>query len=240
MKKKYFPLFLLVALALFGLVGYNTENNKVDHTLFVGGDYMTGNSLDNLVDNSTLIVVGEYLDLEETWNMSRDRENPELESTEHYYEGHLYNFRIDEIVYGTNSENEILVNLAYKEAHKFEENGNEVNFEMIDPYYVEPEQGVKYMLFLNKDEMFGNYYGAIEPFQVKIDGNEQVHLISNQVLSDNLPENSEIHDDGVYFKTLKEHQNKQIEVVTEVPLIKDFIEGSNLEQLKNQVHNLTN
>ncbi|MGQ0516044.1 hypothetical protein ACT453_33050, partial [Bacillus sp. D-CC] len=41
-----------------------------------------------------------------------------------------------------------------------------------DPLYIEPKVNKKYMMFLKKDQLFGNYYGAIEPFAITFDENK--------------------------------------------------------------------
>lgn len=37
----------------------------------------------------------------------------------------------------------------------------------------------KYMMFLKKDQLFGNYYGAIEPFAITFDENNKADLQTN-------------------------------------------------------------
>ncbi|WP_139184815.1 hypothetical protein [Virgibacillus subterraneus] len=137
------------------------------------------------------------------------------------------------------SENDILVNIAYQEQHKYtNEDNQQTLFDIKDPYYVKPETGSKYVLFLKKDELFGNYYGAIEPFQIKISSDNQVKLVTNQIVSNDLPEAAVVHDDDIHFKTVGQAKGETVEFVTELSIIKNFLEGYNLNQLKNEITNL--
>ncbi|WP_047980141.1 hypothetical protein [Ornithinibacillus contaminans] len=236
MIKKYFLLSILIVFVL--MAGCNSDNvSETNGSIHIGGDYHIGNDLNELESMADLIVIGEYGTLEKKWNMARDRQDPKKESTENYFEGNLYNFKIDETIKGT-SESEILVNLAYEEEHKYpNESGDDFKFSVKDPYYVEPESHVKYVLFLKKDEMFGNYYGAIEPFQVKIDKNNRVHLVTNQILNEEIKNNSEVHNGKIHFHTQTELEGKTIEIETEVIAIDNFLDGLNLKQLKNTLIN---
>ena len=86
------------------------------------------------------------------------------------------------------------------------------------------------MMFLKKDQLFGNYYGAIEPFAITFDENNKADLQTNietineskmsskaQLRKDNCIKN-EIHEtitDNISGKTLDElkEQVKQKQVI---------------------------
>lgn len=147
----------------------------------------------------------------------------------------MYNFKVEESIIGEN-ENDILVNIAYQEQHEYtNEDNQETSFDVIDPYYVEPEIGSTYILFLKKDELFGNYYGSIEPFQIKIHSDNQVELMTNQIVGNDLPEGAEVHDGTIHFKTVGQAQEETIEFITEVSTIENFLEDYSLNKLKSEI-----
>ncbi|WP_092504347.1 hypothetical protein [Virgibacillus subterraneus] len=80
MIKKFYLVFILIA--LFTLIGCSQDEPNA--TVTIGGDYQIGESLESLAENSDLIVLGEYQNLEDKWNMARNRQDPEKESTERY------------------------------------------------------------------------------------------------------------------------------------------------------------
>lgn len=188
-------------LAIYGYTkGYSqngdSENfTQTDKTLTVSYDFPVAADLQQMIDNSDYIVVGEYTGLESTWNMARNIDNIKEEDLENYVEGHLYNFKIEASIKGNIEDKSILVNHKYSERKNvFESNAvidregcilkeatesNKISFEINSPLFVEPELNCKYILFLSKDSHFGNYYAAIEPFSVKI-------INGNTVLESNL------------------------------------------------------
>jgi hypothetical protein len=214
-----------VALDNFAENDANVQNSIRRITEFsTERDYPTANELSEMVNNADFIFVGEYTGLNSTWNMARNPENIDAEDNDYYVEGHLYDFAIGEILKGYSDEDVILVNHKYSEQIKLTESNaivneqgiivseatetEDVTFTYVDNLYIEPEIGAKYMLFLLKDINFGNYYGAIEPFIVKIVG-DTVFVQSN-LLNGNETASQEINIDGTSRIINVSHRSVQI------------------------------
>lgn len=208
MKRKKFILSistLLVALTLiyfgidkFALADLSVENeikNENEMAMNIALIYPTASELREMVKTAELVILGEYESYEHSWNMLRDPEDIHEEDEENYVEGHIYNFKVDEIIKGEVASELIEVNIRYSQTVEVEESNEVVSpegviekeetevviheIEVIDPLYIEPELNKKYIVFLSKDADFNNYYGAIEPFSIVFDENGVAELKSN-------------------------------------------------------------
>ncbi|MGX9808845.1 cardiolipin synthase (plasmid) [Exiguobacterium acetylicum] len=211
-------------------------SEKTAQTILISKDFNSTSSLDKMVDNAEFIFVGEYEGLEEKWNMSGDTENEN-----NYVEGHLYNFKVSEVLKGE-SDDSIKIN------HRFSENlpvevtsGDEVisedgvliqkptsskmyTVENKDPLYIKPETGKKYVVFLNKGDT-GNYYAAIEPYLIEIDEENKAVLKSNLIDLDtqDLTTTSKVGDQEVVLSNDIDQE------------IKDTISGQSFKNLKKEI-----
>ena len=76
------------------------------------------------------------------------------------------------------------------------------------------------MLFLSKDKNFGNFYGATEPFMVKIE-NDKVILESNL-----------IEKEGDFVTKIRASNGENVEVRIGSTKIEDTISGKTLDEIK--------
>lgn len=204
--KIYLPVILIVV--FISVIYISLNNNPVSKAsaIKINYDYPITDSLDTMSEAAELIVVGKYTGLNSTWNMARDPNNISQEDTSNYVEGKLYDFTIDKVVKGNVDTNGILINHRYSEIMRhiesnavIDEDGNiiqkatkenEFFFTVHDPFFIEPEIGETYILFLSKDQNFNNYYGCIEPFAIKIKNGAaelQSNLINTTTLNEKVP-----------------------------------------------------
>lgn len=202
-------------------------------------DYRIADSLSEMVNGAQVIVVGEYTGLDSTWNMSRNPQNPEEESSEIYVEGLLYNFSVHEVLKGELDSDTILVNHRHSETKNLIESNaeidsagnivkeatelNEIQFTLEDPLFIEPEENVVYILFLRENQRRGHYYGAAEPFSIKVT-DDVVALQSNLI---------EHTDDFLQTATLENGQT--INIATKIGAIEDTISGQTFEEVKEAI-----
>ena len=122
-------------------------------------DYAVANSLKEMTENAEIVVEGYFAEQIGTWNMARDNFDSSKESKDFYVEGKLYTFVVEKVYKGT-SPTQITVNQEYSDNY----NGKTE----INPYYFEIKTGEKYILFLTNNNEFAHYYGAFEPWAVRI------------------------------------------------------------------------
>lgn len=191
---------LLIITGGSGLAYYvntqGSEMNKVTN-LIQSYDFPVANGLEEMANAADVIVVGEYIGFDSTWNMARNPGNPLEEDPKDYVEGRLYNFQVDKILKGNGLDDNIKVNHRYAEnltivdsdaqvnsegiVTKEATESKEINFKKFDSLFIEPENGSKYILFLKENKELNNYYGAIEPFSIKFDTNDVAALQSNLI-----------------------------------------------------------
>lgn len=202
-------------------------------------DYPVATNLSQMTDEADLIVIGKYVGLDSIWNMARDPDNVKNEDSENYVEGQLYSFVIDDVLKGDTVTDTILVNHRYSETvksiesnAKINEEGiivkaatksNEITLKVLDPLFIEPDLNSTYILFLLKDQDFGNYYGAIEPFVIKI--TDEIAVLQSNLIdkADNFVQPIDI--DG----------SRTVEVIIDGVSIDDTISGKSFEDIKKAI-----
>lgn len=203
-------------------------------------DYPVADSLEQMSAESDLIVTGRYTGLDSTWNMARDPADMRKEDPENYVEGRLYRFDVQEVWKGELEEDTILVNHKYLSVMKKEESNAVVNEEGIilseatqtreismtvhNPLFIEPTQDDTYILFLKQDPNFGNYYGAIEPFSIKVtDG--KTELQSNLI------------DRTTYFtEEIPIGDNRTVHATIDAGVsIEDTISNKTMDEIKSRI-----
>lgn len=220
------------------------QNSNNDATVSIHSEFPVAGNLNEMTKAANFIVIGKYESFNSKWNMARNSENPKLEDDDMYVEGHLYNFVVDEVIKGEALDKNVLVNLTYLTRDIYIDSDQVVNDEGIvikeattskkyyaynkNFHFIEPEIGAKYMLFLNKSGLMQNYYGAIEPFQIKFDNNNiaklQSKLISNnqRIITDNI---------------IQINKNKKVTFQTIIDeKITDAISGMNINTLKQEIN----
>ena len=163
-------------------------------------DYPVAVSLEDMIDAADYIVLGEYTGYRGSWNMARDPTDIRQDDSENTVEGRLYDFRIGQVLKGSVDEETILVNQTWSVRIPILDSDAEFDAEgrvirestesrtvpvtVQSSLFIEPEYGCSYLLFLLRDEHFGNYYAAVEPFQIKLEN-------GTAVLQSNLLEGTE-------------------------------------------------
>jgi hypothetical protein len=203
--KKRIGIFLIVLVLICGIasiittsVGNNDLKIQQISSLLTSRSYPTTEELSVMVSTAEVVVLGEYVGFDSHWNMARSPDNIFEKDNEYYSEGHLYSFTVDNVLKGALSDSVVLINHRYSELKKVTESNaivnsegiivvaatktNDISFALIDALYIAPEVGAKYILFLTKDNTFGNYYGSIEPFAIKMIDNI-AYVQSNQMNS---------------------------------------------------------
>ena len=213
--------------------------NKVSE-IYTSYDYPVAMSLSEMSDSAELVVVGKYTGMDSTWNMARNPDNVAEEDEENYTEGRLYNFSISELWKGKVDTDSILVNHRYLQVvNEVETNAvvdrsgvirkeatkeNKLALTIHDPLFIEPVIDETYVLFLRKDQDMGNYYGAMEPFSIKI-SNGVAELQSNLIGQSGVSQEDISVDGG---RTVKAN----VEMGTSIA---DTISGMNLDDIKHIV-----
>lgn len=222
------------------------QNYDQKKSLLVSHDLNLANDLSNMVEQSDVIVLGSYKNFDSSWNMARDPHDLNKEATDHYIEGKLYNFLVDEVLTGDLKIKEIRVNHRYSETINYEEtSGDEIispegilikepsnitihKLENKDPSFIEPEYNKQYIVFLKKSFNADNniYLRAIEPYLISIDSNEIASLKSN--LIDYTPD---------AFTTNTTINGTTISISNDVDgEITDHISGKKLKDLKKEIN----
>jgi len=237
---------------IIGVGSYATFNshyskliNKNDgsSTVILSKDFPLTSYLNEMIEEADIIVIGEYTSFDSTWNMARNPDNLMENDSENYVEGHLFNFNISQLLKGSINKETIKVNHRFSETIKIEDSdaiiapdgtiqkeATYVNVEEVtnkDPLYIEPMIGENYMLFLKKDDVFGTYYGAIEPFSIKFNEDDLAELQTNieTINEDNL----------MYDIKIKE---KTFTIKNEIhETVNDTISGMNIDQIIQKVKN---
>lgn len=237
------PIAIVILLGIFAVVllcHFSAPDNPVAEitSINISSDYPLAVNLSQMADAAEVVVMGKYSGFHSKWNMARDPENIKNEDSDHYVEGRLYNFVIDEVLKGDVDAKQIRINHRYFEVMKTVETNatvdkegiivkeatqtKEVAFKVNDPLFIEPDQNGTYILFLLRDPDFGNYYAAVEPFMIKIaDG--------IAILQSNLINNTS------GFKQSIREGSRAIEVTFGIESIDDTISGQPLEVVKKTI-----
>ena len=238
MKYKYTIIIVSLCLIAFG-IGIFSRQQKTDNSGYkqvIHSDYDVAYNLEQLKEVSDIIVKGKYVEFIDTWNMSRDPINIQKEDSEYYIEGKNYRFQIEEVIKGNPESDSIIVSIesATRNSIDFRENDNDQpdihHYMYTNPRFIEPDIGNEYVLFLdynNSIENFDYYYGAIEPFSIKIENNKTI-LQSNLIIDKirKKKESTAINVDGV-----------EVNVKEELVPLDDFIGEMDYDQLKNMLFN---
>lgn len=198
-------------------------------------DYSIALGLSEMANGAEIIVIGEYTGLDSTWNMSRNPRNPDEESNKNYVEGLLYNFSVHEVLKGELDSDTILVNHRHSETKnmpisnaeldaagvivKEATEWNEVRLTLEDPLYIEPEENATYILFLQENKNRNHYYGAAEPFSIKV--TDGVAALQSNLVG---------HTDA-FTQTVTLDNGQTVDVTTEIGTIEDTISGQTLEEV---------
>ncbi len=168
-------LIILLALGL-AIFSFSTKNSnaseseyKKTSTITVSSNYQVVNRLDQMVNSTGVVVVGYFDKQIDTMNMRRDSKDITKESKLSYEEGHIYEFKVEEVLVGKVQDEKINIALAVSsETIIIDSNGDEVKVQLPDPLFKEPKRQQKYMLFLYKNIELNTYFKSFEPYRVEI------------------------------------------------------------------------
>ena len=201
-------------------------------------DYPITSDPAQLYAQATAVVIGSYGPLEETWNMSRDPEDPSKESKTDYFAGRIYSFSVEQVIKGELEPGEIRINIPHERRiqgemlHTIGPDGEVIQNTTPDPYsfnyiwefYMEPTPGETCLLFLNADGERELYFPAVEPFTITIDAENRLTLRSNLLL----PEEERRERLEIPFQT--ENGQPMIYQIA-ADEIEDRVSGMTLEEL---------
>lgn len=163
---------LLVLVGTFFVFSYWNDNDEIEEPITVTWnlDIYTATNLSEIINESSIIVKGEYSELIGTENMFRNPENLSEGDPDHYVEGRIYQFDVSEVLHGVVNEESIPVIMHYSEEVnvEVEERGISEVVEVINPLFVEPEFGQEYILFLNYSNDVDSFFGPIEPYALLV------------------------------------------------------------------------
>lgn len=226
------------------------QNHDQKESLLVSHDFAIASDFSDMVEQSDVVVLGTYKSFDSSWNMARNSDDLYKEATDHYIEGKLYNFTVDEVLAGDLQTKEIRVNHRYSEIIDYEEtSGDEIispegilikepsevtihKLENKDPSFIEPEYGKEYIVFLKKSFDTNNniYLRAIEPYLISIDTNT---VNKAATLSSNLID----YNPDDFTNDIAINDTKTLSISNEVSgKITDFIAGKTLEDLKKEIN----
>lgn len=247
--KSIYLFFIVLILLIIGgtIIWLNTDSKEVSNNalepkiIVLSKTFKTTDSLNEMVQESDVVVVGVYKGLDSKWNMA---DGPIEDSQNEYVEGHLFKFHVIKTLKGNQVGEDILINHRYSEMITLEESDEVVDdtgviveeartivkkeVENKDPLYINPTNGETYMIFLKRNENLNHYFPSIEPFIIQFDSNNVAHLKSNLI---NLDKSK------LEFETKLEKRTYY--VVNEIhSTIEDNISGKNLTEIEGIIKNI--
>lgn len=173
MKKKL--KYIIPIVMVFGLCAYIFSRPK---NIVIKYDLPIATSYHDLIEKSDIVVKGRFIGFNHEWNMARDKDNNPSDVFETI--GKVDNFEITDIYKGIVKEKSIIeVNQRYSERIYYTNNDrmfdtSEINADTrritaLDQLYIEPDLTKEYILFLNYEKDYNNYYGSTQPFMVWYD-----------------------------------------------------------------------
>lgn len=137
-------------------------------TQVMSSDYPVFSDIEQMAEAADVILIGQYTEFLSTWNMDRNPENPVEEDPTSYSEGRLYSFDVEKVLKGSAIPDTIRVNMAYSTGAKYsvgDVDGVEqvVEYQIPTQYYIEPELGEQYLLFLSYGPLGEIYFSYGEP-----------------------------------------------------------------------------
>lgn len=215
------PIIVAMAFLCTGIWFFNHAANDRQSVppppVAVAVDMPTAGSLEEMVEPSTLVVVGKFVDEIDFYNQSRNPNNPAEENARTHRMARVFRFEISDVLKGT-AENEIAVSLPYSVTRYNSDGSVLCSYE--NPLFIEPDFSSEYILFLEQDNISGHYYRAIEPGIIQNQAGQAV-LCSNivdsaySVSSQNI--SSDAKNDDIAKATLLDEKKG------------DFLDGSSFD-----------
>ena len=221
-------LFMILMVFVFVWKAKKTagEEQKAAWKISMSADYPVAQSLTEMTAAADVVVSGQYRGLDSTWTMARNPENIQQEDETYYMEGYRYRFEVEEILKGTVEEKEILVNQKHSTTLSVRSAVSDMDGTVIaeNPLFIEPEEDKTYILFLNYDAEFDNYYGATEPFSVLCRDDGTAKLQSNL-----------IDHNGIFVQEALFGETEPVQILMEAPALSDAISGRPAEEIREEI-----
>lgn len=174
---------VLIGILLIGLIFLQACGNDKVHQMIDSGDEMRIEQLEDIINESQVIVKGHFGKYIDKDNMVRHYSNPELPSENTYTEGHIYRFHIEEVYKGeVNSSINVMIPYA-SEIKVYNSTGKHVGNVMNESTeYIKPDPKQSNILFLNHTQIRDNLYGPGSiPYNLVIDKDESIKFISKKI-----------------------------------------------------------
>ncbi|MDO4732238.1 MAG: hypothetical protein Q4B50_01795 [Bacillota bacterium] len=243
-------LLLLLAVTIFLLPQPGKEEGLVAQedvmSISRRSDYPVSGELQDMYAIADVVLLGQYLEFEEAWNMARNPENPAEESKTDYFEGHIYSFAVEQVLKGQ-AEDEIRINIPYKRRFSGEldnavvENGlivqeatkfDPFSVDYLWEFYMEPKPEESCILFLSYNAEEDRYFPAIEPYMIVCKEDGLLELRSNLLL----PEEEQQQRFQTEFRT---EGGKPLLFEINTSSIEDTISGMHMEEFLLELEGLT-
>lgn len=225
---------LITTVSLIAILIYftlNTSSADIEKeysitTVNVASDILIYEDIEEMAQNSEIVVVGYFDKFVEPINMLRNPSNILEESSTRYSEGHIYDFTVEEVVSGDLNQDTIQVGISFSNGYNFIDNqGKEQHIQIPAPTYQEPKLNQKYIVFLYKSEELNKYFEPFEPYRIEINKNNIATLDSALV--------DENEEHSISSKVFLEETLQEVHVNVEKHYdFHDKISGRELSELK--------
>lgn len=226
---------LLVLIPLFTGTPEDKPANTEEITQVVSSDYPVFSDIEQMTADADVILIGRYKEFLSTWNMDRNPENPVEEDPTSYSEGRLYSFDVEKVLKGTAIPDTIRINMAYSTGAKYsvgEVDGVEqvVEYQIPTQYYIEPELGEQYLLFLSYGPLGEIYFSCGEPssFLILPDGGTELksNLFNPEAGVANILEAEAQSGDTLYHFNIH---------TSDIGRYENFLAGMTLDELEAEI-----
>jgi hypothetical protein len=199
--------------------------------------------LATMIANATVIVIGSYEGFASSWNMARDPSDVRREDSENIVTGFLYHFLVEEVIKGSVTEDRILVNHRFSEEMTITESNSRVSssgvvireanfsntltFTLNDPLFIEPVVAERHILFIRPAPILGNFFASVEPFQLRINQDESVTLLSNLLSAGSFEQVVSIDDTRSFVVSISLGGEPMVDMISGMSLsdIRQIIRG---------------
>ncbi|MBN6206202.1 hypothetical protein JYK21_07045 [Ralstonia pickettii] len=227
---------VIIGALLMGLIflqacgsGDDTVSQMVDSS-----DEQRVERLEDVINDSEVIVKGHFGKYIDKDNMVRDHANPDMPSENTYTEGHIYEFHIEE-VYKGEVDSTINVMIPYaSEIKVYDENAKYVGDVMNESTeYKKPDPEESNILFLNQTGIKENLYGPGSiPYNIVINKDESIEFVSKRI-EGQLEDNVIVEGDSEEAYIIHEHRDDvPADVKEEFAVIPDLLNGKTLSDVE--------
>ena len=188
-------------------------------------------SLEEIAENSPIIVYGKYLELISTYTATENQKNSSPDN--------LYSFQVDKIIKGNNvSENITVGKVAVFDISESVENivGKNTPYEpyyLPYTYFIEPEYNKDYIVFLKYIGGRNIYTCSGEPWEIAFDENGIATLKSNAFN----PDKNFINQVSTRIKPKNSSLIHKINISTNITHYDDFISGKTYRDIVKIIEN---